>query len=113
MVSFKKINSLQHQIGTIMNKEIFMDSNVDRFEAIASVVCETLTIEEVKSEQDLIDSGYLDSLALVQLMVALEERFNITISPEEMDIEDYRSVKSISRMITRINQESQEFGNHG
>ncbi len=96
-----------------MSKEMTIDSNVNMRKKVTSVVCETLTMEEVDPEQDLIESGYLDSLALIQVMVALEEAFDITIEPEEMDMEDYRSIASISRLITRLTSESEEFHNHG
>lgn len=69
---------------------------------VASIVCKTLTIESIALRKDLIDSGLLDSLSLVQLMVALEEEFNIRIEPEELDFEDYRTVKSMTEMITRL-----------
>lgn len=79
-----------------MNKQTTIRMNV------ASIVCETLTIETITFEEDLIDSGLLDSLSLVQLMVALEEEFNIRIEPGELDFDDYRSVKSMTKMITRL-----------
>ena len=69
---------------------------------VISIVCKTLTLESIEYEEDLIDSGLLDSLSLVQLMVALEDEFNIRIEPEELDFEDYRSVKSMTEMIKRI-----------
>ena len=69
---------------------------------VKSIVCETLTLETVAFEEDLIDSGLLDSLSMVQLMVALEEEFDIRIEPEDIDFEDYRSVKSMTEMITRL-----------
>lgn len=79
-----------------MNQQIPLRMNV------MSVVCKTLTLETVKFEEDLIDSGLLDSLSLVQLMVALEEEFDIRIEPEDLDFEDYRSVRSITEMISRL-----------
>ncbi|MEX2351393.1 MAG: phosphopantetheine-binding protein [Balneolaceae bacterium] len=69
---------------------------------VASTVCKTLNIETIAFEEDLIDSGRLDSLSLVQLMVALEDEFHIRIEPEELDFEDYRSVKSMTEMIARL-----------
>ncbi len=69
---------------------------------VMSVVCKTLTLETIAFEEDLIESGLLDSLSLVQLMVALEEEFNIRIEPEDLNFEDYRSVKSMSEMISRL-----------
>lgn len=79
-----------------MNQQTLIQKNV------TSIVCETLTLETVEFEEDLIDSGVLDSLSLVQLMVALEEEFNIRIEPEDLDFEDYRSVESITEMLIRL-----------
>jgi len=41
----------------------------------------------------------LDSLTLIQLLIHLEERFRITISLEELEIEDLRSIGSIVRLV--------------
>lgn len=79
-----------------MVKKTSIQSNVK------SVVCKTLTLEKVAYEEDLIDSGLLDSLSLVQLMIALEDEFKIKIEPDDLDFDDYRSVKSMTEMITRI-----------
>lgn len=79
-----------------MNQQTLIRMNV------TSIVCKTLTIETIAFEEDMIDSGLLDSLSLVQLMVELEEEFDIRIEPEELDFEDYRSIKSMTEMITRL-----------
>lgn len=79
-----------------------MDNLINRHDKIASIVCTALTIEKIDTDTDLIEGGFLDSLALVQLMVALEEGFGITIPPAELDIEDYRSVEQMSKLITRL-----------
>lgn len=69
---------------------------------VKSVICETLTLETITNEEDLIDSGLIDSLSLINLMVMLEEEFNIRIEPDDLNIEDYRSVLSISEMVLRL-----------
>lgn len=79
-----------------MNQQTLIRTN------ITSIVCKILTLEKIGFEKDLMDSGLLDSLSLVQLMVALEEEFNIRIEPEDLDLEDYKSVKSMTEMITRL-----------
>lgn len=91
-------NETSQQILPIMIQHSPIRTNV------MSIVCKTLTLQTVEFEEDLIDTGQLDSLSLVQLMVALEEEFNIRIEPEELDFEDYRSVKSITEMVTRISR---------
>lgn len=79
-----------------------MDQQIPLRMNVMSTVCETLTLEKISYKEDLIDSGKLDSLSLVQLMVALEEEFDIRIEPEDLDFEDYRSVKSMTEMISRL-----------
>ena len=81
-----------------------MEQNVHISSNVAAIVCKTLTLETIASEKNLIESGLLDSLSLVQLMVELEDEFKIKIEPDEFDFEDYQSVRSISEMIIRFSQ---------
>ncbi len=78
-----------------------MKSKIYVQQKISLIVCKTLTIESIDIEEDLFDMGLLDSLSLVQLMVAIEEEFEVTISPDELDLEDYKSVQAMSEMINR------------
>lgn len=84
----------------------FMNASINIHGKVTNIVRESLTVENIEIEQDLIESGLLDSLSLVQLMMALEDNFEITISPEELDIEDYRSIKAMSKMVARISFEN-------
>ena len=52
-------------------------------------------------ETDLLATGILDSLALVQLLLFLEQHFGLKIVMEQLDIEDLRSVRSIVRLVAR------------
>jgi acyl carrier protein len=60
---------------------------------------ETLNTAPPAAEADLIDSGVLDSLALVELLFALEREFGVTIPLEELDIDSFRSVTSIAELV--------------
>lgn len=80
----------------------FMNQNPPIGLIVMSVVRKTLNLEPIAFAEDLIETGQLDSMALVQLMVALEEEFDIRIEPEELDFEDFRSVKSMTEMISRF-----------
>ena len=60
---------------------------------------ETLNISAPSPEADLVDSGVLDSLALVELLFALEREFAVTIPLEELDIDTFRSVASIAELV--------------
>ena len=68
---------------------------------ITDLIAEKLLVEVSSSEDDLVASGVLDSLTLVQLLVDLEQRFGVTIPLEELEIDDFRSITSITHLIHR------------
>lgn len=60
---------------------------------------ETLNTSAPSPDADLIDSGILDSLALVELLFALEREFGVAIPLEELDIDTFRTVSSIAEFV--------------
>jgi acyl carrier protein len=60
---------------------------------------ETLSVEVPSPDTDLIEGGLLDSLALVELLFALEREFAVTIALENLDIDTFRSVRTIAQFV--------------
>jgi len=58
-----------------------------------------LHVEVPSPDTDLFDSGLLDSLQLVQLLLHLEQRPDLRIPLEEVDLYDLRSVHRLARVI--------------
>lgn len=48
------------------------------------------------ADTDLIDTGILDSLVLVRLLAAIEERLGVRIGLERLEMSDFRSVSTIA-----------------
>jgi D-alanine--poly(phosphoribitol) ligase subunit 2 len=48
---------------------------------------------------DLLEAGLLDSLALVELLVGLDEEFGLEISPTEVEREEVSSVNKIMAFV--------------
>jgi acyl carrier protein len=61
---------------------------------------EELFIDVPSAETDLIDSGLLDSLQLVQLLVHVEREFGYRIPLREIAVEDLRSLARLARVIS-------------
>lgn len=99
------MNTYIELLPIIKRKRMITPINIQ--ERVLNIVRESLTVENIEVEQDLIESGLLDSLSLIHLIMALEDGFEITISPEELDIEDYRSVKNMAKMVARISFENE------
>jgi acyl carrier protein len=50
---------------------------------------------ELDGEMDLIDSRAINSLAFVEFIFLLEELTGEAIDPEELDLDDFRTLKAI------------------
>ena len=77
------------------------DSDSDLTTNIRQLFADHLAIEVPNSETDLIESGLLDSLAMVDLLVHLEREFKFTVVMDELDVEDFRCVQRIADYVLR------------
>jgi acyl carrier protein len=59
------------------------------------------------NDADLLGAGLLDSLALVDLLVNIEQEFGLEISLDTLEIDSFRSIDSIAEFI-RSQQASKE-----
>ena len=64
-------------------------------------VRDRLGIEIPSAEVDLLESGLLDSLTFVELLVMVEEKFGVAVDLAELELDDFRSVRSIAAFVQR------------
>ncbi len=69
------------------------------FEKVKEIIIDTLNFEgeEIKPESDFFQDLQADSLDVVELMMALEENFGVTIPDEELP--NLRTVDSVVKYI--------------
>jgi acyl carrier protein len=65
------------------------------------IFTESLGMAVPAPEVDIIETGMLDSLALVTLLFEIEQEFGVEIPLESLEIEDFRCVADIGRMLTK------------
>ena len=70
-------------------------------DTVVGIFRDQLAIEIPAHDTDLIDSGLLDSLAMVSLIVQIEAEFGFAVAIDELDIEDFRSAGKIAAYIDR------------
>lgn len=63
---------------------------------------EELKDVEIKADTALISSGYLESFDIIGIIVSLEESFDAELPLEDMELEDFNTVRTIEEMIKRI-----------
>ena len=73
----------------------------DRILALVKAIIEQNSIaSEVQPETRLVDAG-LTSMDMVNLMLGVEAEFDFTISQAEITPENFQSVETLERMVTK------------
>ena len=75
------------------------DETVNRIE---SLLREVLAITPDGIDEDLIESGLLDSMALVELLHAIEQEFAVELPLEDLDVDLLRSVRGIASYVSNL-----------
>ena len=50
---------------------------------------------------DLLESGLVDSVKIVELVLELEQRFGVSLPFEDLEIDDFRTVLRLAQRISR------------
>ena len=69
-------------------------------EQITTLFSGTLNLDVPSIDTDLFETGILDSLAFVDLLLALERRFGVTTSLEDLEVDNFRSIARIADFVT-------------
>ncbi len=78
-----------------------MTYDISLHDRINKLLSEKIHVEAPSAETDLMESGLLDSLLLVELMAGLEEEFGVKISFDEIELDNFRSVARIAEFVSR------------
>jgi len=68
-------------------------------ERLGAVFAESFHVEVPSPDTDLLESGILDSLKFVELLMQLEQRFSLRIKIEDIDLDDFRTLARIASMV--------------
>jgi acyl carrier protein len=68
-------------------------------EKLTAIFSDHLNIDAPTAETDLLATGMMDSLALVELLVRLEQSFGVQISVDDLELDHFRSIDSIARFV--------------
>lgn len=74
-------------------------------ERLMEVLERALPNVDWSTEQDLVDDGIIDSIDVVTLISELTDEYDIEISSDEMEPENFNSAEAILNMIERLMEE--------
>ena len=70
-------------------------------ETVANFLLSSINIANLNDDDDLFESGIVNSLFAVQLMTFLEKIFTMEIGMDDLDIENFKSVNATTAFVLR------------
>jgi acyl carrier protein len=58
-----------------------------------------MTSADVKVDSNLVENGYVDSLGIIQLVAAVEQKFEIDVPYSDVTLKNFGSVRDISEYL--------------
>jgi methoxymalonate biosynthesis acyl carrier protein len=69
-------------------------------ERLSALFVERFNVEVPAPDTDLLDTGILDSLQLVELLLQLEQEFDFRIAIETLELDDLRTLARLAGVLT-------------
>jgi len=64
-------------------------------------IFESMNLELPAGDIDLFETGLLDSMAFVQLLMLLEETLSVTVAFEDLEVDNFRTVDHIATFVAK------------
>jgi D-alanine--poly(phosphoribitol) ligase subunit 2 len=68
-------------------------------ERVARLFSGAMNLDVPSADTDLFDTGVLDSLAFVELLLQLEREFGVTASVADLEVENFKSIARIADFV--------------
>ncbi len=56
---------------------------------------------DLQPEEDIFALGFVNSLLAMQLVAFVEKEFDVRVEDEDLDLDNFRSINAISRLVER------------
>ena len=67
--------------------------------ALVEVLANGTTTDDIGPDADLVDEFGLDSLQMISFLLAVEDRFDLELDYDALDLDDLRSVRQFARYV--------------
>jgi len=74
---------------------------------IEKLFSEKLLTHVESADTDLFETGILDSMSLLELLLQLEQTMGVTVSIAELDMDDLRTIRKIAHLVECLASQSQ------
>jgi acyl carrier protein len=85
----------------IKNQPMITNDTHQVKETIRSFINNSINIESLGDDENLFESGIVNSLFAVQLTAFVEREFDIEVGMDDLDIENFKSVNATTAFVLR------------
>ena len=79
-----------------------MNQNTNVMDIVQRAVMGSIeSVEDIDPKHPLLQSGLIDSLALVQIVMAVQNELGVTIEVDEIDEDNFQDIESIADLVSR------------
>lgn len=68
---------------------------------IAKLFTDVLNVDVPLATTDLLDTGILESGKFVELLICMEQKFDVQIDLDDMEIENFRCIERIANLVLK------------
>ena len=72
-------------------------------ETVRRFLLSSINVADLDDDDNLFESGLVNSLFAVQLMTFIEKTFGIEVGMEDLDIENFKSLNAAAEFVVRKN----------
>lgn len=72
-------------------------------ETVRNFIVSSVSIRRLNDDDDLFESGIVNSLFAVQLMTYIEKTFGIEVGMDDLDIENFKSLNATTAFVLKKN----------
>jgi len=70
-------------------------------EKINGYILESVNMDSIEYDMDIFEEGLVSSLFAIELMTFLEKNFEIKITTNDLDMNNYKSINSITEFVCK------------
>ena len=74
-------------------------------EQLLQILTEVRPNVDFENEKKLIDDGILDSFDIIQVVMGLNENFDISIQVEDLEPDNFNDIEAMMELITKLQDE--------
>ena len=92
-------------LSGIVTTRISMNADAEKKikEKISSFILGSINVADLGEDDHLFETGIVNSLFAVQLMTFLEKTFQIEVGIDDLDIENFKSIKATAAFVLKKN----------